>query len=168
MHRALRWTGIAAALTAALGSTATLAAEGGVPEALRDINATLNALIATVNRLSPAAAPTALVTSPLQAGGNLNQGNPNALLNDRFICNVHNAGTTVAHVTITVVDSSGTAVRVVPNETLNPGHTFLTAVQDGIFVCRFTVSTGSLSQLRANATVRARQTGSTIATAEAR
>lgn len=167
MHRALKWTGTAAALVVALGSTAAGAAEGGVPEALNRINATLNALIATVNRQSPPAAPTALVTSPLQAGANLNQGNPNALLNDRFICYVHNAGTTPAQVTTTVINTSGTAVRV-SDETLAPGSISLTAAEDGVFVCKFTSSTNSLSQIRANATVRARQTGSTIATAEAR
>jgi len=179
LRKAFKWSALGTAVAVALGSTAAVAAEGGVPEALNRVNTTLNTLIATVSQLAatvtqlsnkigtPPAAPAALVTSPLQAGANLNQGNPNAFLNDRFICQVHNAGSYPAQVTTTVLDFAGVPVKV-SDTTLAPGASETTNVESGLFVCRFTSLTNSLNQLRAKAMVRSRQTGSTIASAEAR
>jgi len=52
MNGKTKWSVAAATVVVTVASTAAVAAEGGVPEALNRINATLNALIATVKQLA--------------------------------------------------------------------------------------------------------------------
>lgn len=175
MHKAWKWTAATAALAAALGTNA-LAAEGGVPEALSGVNRTLNALIATVNQLAgqvnalataigtPTGPAAYLVTSPVQAGNNA--ATP-SLSNDRVICFVHNASAAPARVTITFLDGTGATAKV-DTVDIPPGGSALSGLQYGVYACKFTSETTPLRQLRANAAVRSRATGSLTALSEAR
>jgi len=96
-------TALAAAAVAAICSTTAIAAEGGVPEALGRVNATLNSLIAQVRQLStkidqlaaPQLSSSVLYTAPLVLGQEIHVG-----------CFVTNTGPTPANVTIMWVNAS--------------------------------------------------------------
>jgi hypothetical protein len=160
----------AAALALTIGASTARADPGGVPEALKQINSTLNALVATVNQLAtkvtelanaigtPPAAAAALLTPPLIAS-------PGVLLS----CNVANAGTADAQVTIMILDNSG-AVSSQVSFTLPPGVAFsFTGNFTGApRMCKFTSTTGSLAQLRASGAILGGMPLTTMAIADAR
>jgi len=173
MSKAFKWTALATAVAVTLGSTVAVAAEGGVPEALAKVNATLNSLIATVNSLqasvtqlastvTPPAAPTSatLITGPVAAVGN----------NDLTAgCNITNVGTTPATVTYALV-SDGGSLDGGHNVVLAPGASTATISTFGfpknIRYCKF-VANVPPSQLRAMLVVYD-AASRTVAVAEAR
>ena len=150
MHKALKVTAIGAALTVALGATTAIAADGGVPGGLDQINATLNALIASVASLqksiaeltsavTPAAPSNILLTSPV--GGT------------DAVCWGTNVSSTPMTVLVEMFGSSGT---ILASQTLlmQPQHVQGIFPSSGgltTFHCRFTILVGNASQLRANA-----------------
>ena len=113
-------TALAAAAVAAIGSTTTIAAEGGVPEALGRVNTTLNSLIARVHQLStkidqlvaPQPSSSVLYTAPFRLGQQIGVG-----------CWVTNAGSTPANVTITWANGSGVAEQALGPVLVPPQHT---------------------------------------------
>ena len=170
MHKGFRWTAIAAALTVGVGSTAAVAAEGGVPEALARIDGTLNALLATLHQASTSL--NQLVAAQSSAG-------PSVLITPHFAvqpnqnvsCNVLNSGTNTVSVDYAMKSGTpGSPNLTLPlTLTLQPGEslaTFYTAPSPGGGVpayCKFVTTVPA--QIRTQIVVYA--PGGLIATAAA-
>ncbi len=171
MHKGFKWTALATALVLALGSMAAAgAAEGGVPEALNRVNSTLNALIATSNRLAtsvdrlvaagtPLADPTVLVTSTVRIGTTRTAS-----------CLVTNTGTTPIGVKIHFVDGlTGSINPNMPFTSVGPNlsqGTQFAFVAPAFRYCRFEAANAT-SALRASLVVY-EGTGEPVAVSEAR
>ena len=97
MHKGVRWTAIATALAVAVGSTAAVAAEGAVPEALARIDRTLNALLATLHQVSTSLNQLVAAQSP---GGSTTLITPHFFVqpNQNVSCNLLNTGTNTVSV----------------------------------------------------------------------